>query len=84
MKSLLQKIANFYNTNAKFHSFVLAVEYGAASFITAYFSTASLPTSKKALVAFLVGMGGAVVAAVKRWLVTNLATKTMQLKSQPE
>ena len=82
MKNLLQKIANFYNTNAKFHSFVLAIEYAAASFLTAYFSVGTLPTNKKALIAFGVGMVGALVAAMKRWIVTNLATQNLQMKNQ--
>lgn len=82
MKNFVQKIVNFYNTNAKFHSFVVAVEYGAVSFVTGYFSTGNLPMSKKALVAFGVGLVGAVIAAVKRWAATNLATQNLQMKQQ--
>lgn len=80
MKQFIEKLVNLYNTNSKFHSFVLAVEYAGASFVTEAFATGQLPTSKKALVAFGIGLGGAVIAAVKRWMATNVGTQNLQMK----
>lgn len=75
---MLEKIANKYNSNAKFHSFVIAVEYAAVSFVTSY--GGGMPTQKSGWVALGGAFVGAVIGATKRWLATNVATQGLNLK----
>lgn len=75
MKSLM----NFYNTNAYFHSFVVAVEMGVVSFATSY--SGGLPTNKAGWVSLGFAVGGVVWGAVKRWLATNVATTSLTMKA---
>jgi hypothetical protein len=68
----MKTIVNFYNTNSYFHSFVIAMEMAIVSFVTSY--DGGLPTTKSALVSLAFAVGGALWAALKRWLATNVAT----------
>ena len=81
IKGFLQKLANFYNTNAKFHSFVVGLETTAYTFLSTSILAGGIPSSKRALVALAIGLGGALWAWFKRWAATNLATKNLQLKN---
>jgi hypothetical protein len=76
---MLTKIINFYNQNAYFHSFVIAVEFALVSFMTSY--NGGIPVNQTAWVSFGSALGGAVWAAVKRWLATNVATHGLNMKS---
>jgi len=78
MKALIESVINFYNTNAYFHSFVIAVEMAVVSFATSW--QGGLPTTKAAWVSLGFAVGGAVWAAIKRWLATNVATKNLTMK----
>jgi hypothetical protein len=73
-----QKLLNFYNTNAVFHSFVVGMEMATVSFITSY--NGGLPTTKAEWVSVAAGVGGMLWGALKRWLATNVATTGLQLK----
>lgn len=75
---MLPKIINFYNTNAKFHSFVVSIEYAAVGAIVSYDGGAL--NSKTAWIAAVSAVAGAIVGAAKRWLATNVATQNLQLK----
>lgn len=79
MREFMNSLMNYYNTNAKFHSFVVFVEMGAVSFATSY--SGGLPTTKAGWVALVFAGGGAVWGAIKRWLSTNVATENLTLKS---
>ena len=51
-----QKILNFYNTNAPFHSFVTALVFAIVSFATSY--SGGMPTTKQAWTALAFAAGG--------------------------
>lgn len=72
-----QRVMNYYNTNAKFHSFVVAVEYAAVGFLSTW--PGGVPTSKQGWVALGAGVAGAIISAVKRWAATNVATQNLTL-----
>jgi hypothetical protein len=74
-----QKIVNFYNQNAYFHSFVVAVEWGLVSFWTSY--SGGVPATKSAWASFGLALGGALWAALKRWMATNVATDGLNMKA---
>ena len=71
-------IMNLYNTSTVFHSLVIAVEMAVVSFATSY--SGGLPTSRAGWVSLAFAFGGAIWAAIKRWLATNVATKQVPLK----
>lgn len=73
-----EKIVNFYNTNAAFHSFVVALEMAVVSFVTSY--NGGVPATKAALVSLCFAFAGAIWGAVKRWLATNVATSNLKMK----
>ena len=73
-----QSLMNYYNTNSKFHSFVVAVEFAAVSAATSW--DGGLPTTKSAWLALGGFSGGLIWGAVKRWLATNVATEAIQLQ----
>jgi hypothetical protein len=78
MKGFITKVLNFYNTNAKFHSFVMAVEYAVVGFVVSY---GSVPSNKAGWAALGAGLVGAGWGAIKRWLLTNVATSNLQMKA---
>ena len=78
MKNFIQKIVTFYNTNSKFHSFVITLEYAAVGFLVSY--SGGVPSSKSGWTALASGFAGAVVGSVKRWLATNVATDGLEMK----
>lgn len=73
-----RKVMNYYNTNAKFHGLVIAVEYAGISFLTSW--SGGVPTGKSGWVALGGGLIGAVVGAVKRWMATNVASVGVETK----
>lgn len=73
-----QKITNYYNSNAKFHSFVVAAEFAAVSAVTSY--NGGLPNSKTGWAALGSAVLGGAWGFVKRWLATNVATQNLTLK----
>jgi len=73
-----ERLMNFYNTSAAFHSFVVALEYAAISFITSY--QGGVPSSKAGWLALGGAFLGALVGGIKRWLATNVATQGLRLK----
>jgi hypothetical protein len=75
-----QKVMNFYNTNAPFHSLVIALEYATVSFLTSY--SGGLPKGKAGWVALVASLGGALWAAGKRWMATNEATKNLKMAAK--
>lgn len=72
------KIVNYYNTNSKFHSFVVAVEFALVSALSTY--DGGVPTTKSAWIALGGFVAGVAWGAVKRWLVQNVATAPVELK----
>jgi hypothetical protein len=86
MKAFWVWISNLYNQNSAFHSLVMALEYAFASYvgatIDAWFANGTLnfPTSKAAWVAVAIGLAGALWAAFKRWMATNVATANLTMK----
>ena len=77
MSNLFKTILNYYNTNTYFHSFVLAIEAAVISFGTAY--NGGLPSTKAAWVSLAFAFGGAIWGAFKRWLASNVATKSVPI-----
>lgn len=75
----MKYFVNLYNTNATFHSFVLALEYAGVAFLSTY--QGGVPTSRQGWIALGTGVAGALISAGKRWLVTNYATKNLELKN---
>lgn len=73
------KLINYYNTNAKFHSFVVAVEQGAGMGLALAFGGGA-PLSKSAWIVAAGTVGGAIWGAAKRWLATNVATEGVEPK----
>jgi len=67
---MFNKIVNFYKTNGKFHSFVVAVEFGLVSGLTSL--TGGIPGTKAGWIALAGIVGGAVWGAAKRWATTNV------------
>jgi hypothetical protein len=65
-------VMNLYNTNATFHSFIVAMEMAIVSFVTSY--QGGMPTTKSAWISLACAAGGAVWGALKRYLATNVAT----------
>ena len=78
MKNFIQKIVTYYNQNARFHSFVITLEYAAVGFLVSY--SGGVPTSKSGWAALASGLAGAVIGSVKRWLATNVATDGLDMK----
>jgi hypothetical protein len=74
----MQKIINYYNTNAKFHAFVLGLEMSIATALTSY--SGGFPTTKSAWIAFAAFIGGAAWGGIKRWLQQNVASAPVALK----
>jgi len=74
---MLKKVMNLYNTNAKFHSFVVALEYGAVGFLSTW--NGGIPSGKQGWIALAAGLAGAVISAGKRWAATNVATENLTL-----
>lgn len=72
------KLINYYNTNAKFHSFVVAIEFAAVSAATSY--QGGVPNSKSGWTALAGFVGGMVWGASKRWLAINVATEGVEPK----
>lgn len=70
MKKFFQYVVNLYRTNSKFHSFVGYVEYTLIGFFVGY--SGGIPVTKDAWHGLLVGVAGAIVAAIKRWVVQNV------------
>ena len=70
MKALFQKLVSLYRTNSKFHSLVVAVEYGLLTAIMTY--SGGIPKTKDAWMAAVGFFIGAAVGAMKRWLVNNV------------
>lgn len=73
-----QKLLNLYNSNAYFHSFVVALEMAVVSFATSY--NGGLPSSKSAWVSLGFAVSGVLWGAAKRWMATNVATVGLNLK----
>ena len=69
---MFEKIVNFYKTNSKFHSFVVAVESGLVSGLTSL--VGGVPVNKAGWVAIAATVGGAVWGAAKRWATNNVLT----------
>ena len=78
MKEFIKRLVTFYNTNSKFHSFVVAVEYAAVSFLTSW--SGGVPTGRSGWVALAGAFGGSLIGAAKRWLATNVATVGVEVK----
>ena len=78
MKELFQKIVSLYRTNSKFHSFIVAVEYGLLTAIMTY--SGGIPKTKDAWMALIGFFVGAAVGAAKRWLVNNVPPPSSQLQ----
>jgi hypothetical protein len=77
MSNFFKKILNFYNTNTYFHSFILALEAAVISFVASYHG--GVPASKAAWLSLLFAFAGALWGAIKRWLASNVATKSVPL-----
>lgn len=78
MKAAIQKLVNLYNTNTRFHSLVIALEYTGLGFLGSW--SGGVPSSKSGWIALATGLGGALVGAGKRWLQTNVASQNLSLK----
>ena len=76
----MKAIVNLYNTNTYFHSLVLAIEAALISFVTSY--NGGIPTTKAAWLSVLFALGGAIWGAVKRYLASNAATKSVPLAGE--
>ena len=70
MKLFFQKLIDLYRTNQKFHALVGYVEYGLVGFFVGY--SGGIPATKDAWKALIVGLIGAGVAAIKKWLINNV------------
>jgi hypothetical protein len=74
-----EKLMNLYNTNSTFHSFVTGLEGAIVSAATSY--TGGVPTNKTGWYALASFFGVAVYNYIKRYLQTNVATRSVLAKT---
>lgn len=75
---MLQKIINYYNTNAYFHSFVGALEGALLVFFATY--NGGIPSTRAAWLILIGAVVKALFNAAKRWTQTNVATAAIPMK----
>ena len=76
IKVWLQKLAYYYKTNAKFHSFVYGIEIAVSTALVTY--SGGWPTSKNAWIALISFVGGIAYRYVRQFIADALAKTTVQ------